>query len=79
MSEYHQYITEREKIDFLIEQGYRIKAVTENLSGAFVEFELKTPDITGRKNEIERLHIITADARKYFSSIIIQQNKRSVS
>ncbi|WP_332633577.1 hypothetical protein [Halalkalibacter flavus] len=77
MAEYQQFIAEREKIDFLIEQGYGIKGVTENLSGAFVEFELKEPDPSGHKNPIELLHILTADARKYFSSIIIQQNQRT--
>ncbi|MDE5414826.1 hypothetical protein [Alkalihalobacterium chitinilyticum] len=75
MAEYQQFIAEREKIDFLLEQGYMIKGVTENLSGAFVEFELKKPDPSGHKSPTERLHILTADARKYFSSIIIQQNK----
>ncbi|WP_332698241.1 hypothetical protein [Halalkalibacter lacteus] len=75
MSEYKEFIAEREKIDFLIEQGYQIKAVTENLSGAFVEFELKTPDSSGYKEPVERLHIKSADARKYFSSIMIIQNK----
>jgi hypothetical protein len=79
MSEYQEFLAEREKIDFLIEQGYQIKEVRENLSGAFVEFELRTPDKAGHKNAVERLHILTADARKYFSSIIIQHNSRDVS
>ncbi|MFC0560351.1 hypothetical protein [Halalkalibacter alkalisediminis] len=71
MSSYQEFMAEREKIDFLIEQGYQIKAVAENLSGAFVEFELLTPDSAGYKEPVERLHILTADARKYFSSIIL--------
>ncbi|OLO28180.1 hypothetical protein BTR23_18035 [Alkalihalophilus pseudofirmus] len=79
MSDYQQFISEKEKIDFLIDQGYRIKGVTENLSGAFVEFELRIPDPSGHKNQLEKLHILTADARKYFSSILIQQSlKKSV-
>ncbi|MFC0472716.1 hypothetical protein ACFFHM_20085 [Halalkalibacter kiskunsagensis] len=79
MSEYQQFLAEREKIDFLLEQGYQIKAVTENFSGAFVDFELRNPDKAGHKNAVERLHIVTAEARKYFSSIIIQQHSRDVS
>ncbi|RXJ04429.1 hypothetical protein DS745_03320 [Anaerobacillus alkaliphilus] len=69
MSSYNEYIAEREKIDFLIEQGYKIKAVTENLSGAFVEFQ----QANGESLNVETLHILTADARKYFSGILIQQ------
>jgi hypothetical protein len=64
---------EREKMDCLIEQGYQIKAVTENLSGAFVDFELKNAGSTGKIELNERLHILTADARKYFSAILIKQ------
>ncbi|GAE35241.1 hypothetical protein [Halalkalibacter akibai] len=77
MSDYQDFIAEREQIDFLIEQGYQIKSVTENLSGAFVDFELVTPDPNGYKEPIERLHLLTADARKYFSSLIIAQKKLS--
>lgn len=67
MSDYHQYLTEREKIDFLIQKGYRIKDVLENLSGAFVQFE--------KEKDIETLHILTAEARKYFSVIMMKQNQ----
>ncbi|WP_406866555.1 hypothetical protein AB0764_20645 [Priestia megaterium] len=69
MSSYHEYMAEREKIDFLLQKGFKITAVTENLSGAFVTFERT------ENNQIEQetLHILTADARKYFSSILIQQ------
>ncbi|MEH7408241.1 hypothetical protein ABWK29_15205 [Priestia megaterium] len=69
MSSYHEYMAEREKIDFLLQKGFKITAVTENLSGAFVTFER-----TGNNQaEQETLHILTADARKYFSSVLIQQ------
>ncbi|AEN87695.1 hypothetical protein C2I27_27850 [Priestia megaterium] len=69
MSSYHEYMAEREKIDFLLQKGFKITAVTENLSGAFVTFERT------ENNQIEQetLHILTADARKYFSSVLIQQ------
>ncbi len=69
MSSYHEYMAEREKIDFLLQKGFKITAVTENLSGAFVTFERTEKNQT----EQETLHILTADARKYFSSVLIQQ------
>jgi hypothetical protein len=62
-------MAEREKIDFLLQKGFKITAVTENLSGAFVTFERTENNQT----EQEALHILTADARKYFSSVLIQQ------
>ncbi|MGG0336693.1 hypothetical protein [Priestia aryabhattai] len=68
MSSYHEYMAEREKIDFLLQKGFKITAVTENLSGAFVTFER----IEKNQTEQETLHILTADARKYFSSVLIQ-------
>jgi hypothetical protein len=67
LSDYQQYLSEREKIDFLIQKGYRIKGVLENLSGAFVKFE--------KGKETETLHILTAEARKYFSVMIMKQNQ----
>ncbi|SFF96523.1 hypothetical protein SAMN05216353_11634 [Halobacillus alkaliphilus] len=74
MSTYQEFEIEREKIDFLLEKGYTIKGVTENLSGAFVEFEYQgnNPD----KSKKERLHILHPDARKYFSTILVQQQRQ---
>jgi len=69
MSEYQQYLQERDRIDFLIQKGYKIKTIVENLNGAIVEFE-KLDDAVG---EIETLHIETANARKYFAVKLIQQ------
>jgi hypothetical protein len=69
MSDYQQFLQERDRIDFLIQKGYKIKCITENLSGAFVEFENLQ-----NENSKETLHILTAEARKYFSVKVIQQN-----
>lgn len=67
MAAYQEFLTEKSKIDLLTEQGYFINKVTEHLDGANVEF---------KKGEAEEvLFIRTADARKYFSSIIIKQQK----
>jgi hypothetical protein len=68
LSDYQEYLIEKESIDNLIDQGYQIVRVTENLYGAFVDFERKD-----QKNErqIKKLHIKLAEARKYFSIFLI--------
>jgi hypothetical protein len=76
MSSYKEFLEEKEQIDYLVQQGYQIKGVTENLSGAFVEFELRNQSDVGNKNRTELLHISNAETRKYFSSLIILQNKK---
>jgi hypothetical protein len=68
MSDYNQFLDERDKLDFLIQKGYRINRVHEHLDGASVEF------FHPEKNEKEMLLIGTANARKYFSSLLIKQN-----
>lgn len=70
VSDYHLYLAERDKIDFLLQKGYRINGVIENLSGAFVQFEKRKDEET----TTEILHILTAEARKYFSVMMIKQN-----
>ena len=73
MSSYSEFLAERDKIDFLVQQGYKIKQVHENLSGAFVEFHLSSTNVSEKSNTKETLHILTADARKYFSALLIKQ------
>jgi hypothetical protein len=70
MSEHQQFLDERDKIDFLIQKGYLINNILENLNGSYVDFI--HPD--GAK---ETLHISTANGRKYFSSILIKQKSSS--
>jgi hypothetical protein len=65
VTEYAEYILEREQIDRMIEDGYEIKHITENLSGAFVTFE--------KGKETDVLHIQTADGRKYFSNLLFHK------
>ena len=69
MSEYQQFLNERDKIDFLIEKGYRINAVNEHLNGATVDF------LHPKGNVTETLLIGTPNGRKYFSSLLIKQNQ----
>ena len=54
----------------LLQKGYKIKKVTENLNGALVDFE--------KGKNTETLHIVTAEGRKYFSVKLIQQQKAEV-
>lgn len=65
MSEYQEFLNERDKIDFLIQKGFKIEKVTENLSGAFVVFK------HSENKRSATLHIQTANARKYFSNLLI--------
>ncbi|GAB7388726.1 hypothetical protein BSNK01_25640 [Bacillaceae bacterium] len=75
MSEYRRFLQEKKRIDELIAQGYEISGVEENLSGAFVEFVL--PDAgEGHPQKRQRLHILTADARKYFSTLLIARQRK---
>ncbi|MEK3887340.1 hypothetical protein [Bacillus sp. FSL K6-3431] len=71
MSEYQEFLQERDRIDFLLQEGYVIKNIIENLSGAFVEFEKSINPNNKHKNEI--LHISTAEGRKYFAVYLIKQ------
>ncbi|MGJ7922655.1 hypothetical protein [Neobacillus sp. LXY-4] len=69
MSEYKQFLIEREQIDSLIQKGYKIFSVNEDLNGSQVEF-LKS----GSDNELmETLHIISPGGRKYFSVKLLEQ------
>lgn len=71
MREHQHYLIEREKIDYFIDRGYRIHGITENLSGAFIEFRLKDNKTDEESTEI--LHIQTSDGRKYFSALLLKQ------
>jgi hypothetical protein len=65
MSEYQEFLNERDKIDFLLQKGFKMEKVTENLSGAFVLFKHT------ENNRSATLHIKTANARRYFSNLLI--------
>lgn len=67
MSDYQQYLQERDRIDYLYQKGYKISNIQEDLEGALVEFRKA-------EEEKETLHILTAEGRKYFSIKVIQQN-----
>ncbi|HYK72981.1 MAG TPA: hypothetical protein VEV44_07600 [Pseudoneobacillus sp.] len=71
MSDYQQFLSERDKIDDLIQKGYLIDNVIENLNGATVDF------LHPNDNKKETLQIGSANARKYFSSLLIHQKKKN--
>ncbi|WP_088011956.1 hypothetical protein [Gottfriedia acidiceleris] len=68
MSTYKEFLIERNQIDSLMKKGYKIKNVRETLDGAYVDFE--NPD---EEEKFITLHIMNADTRKYFGSLIIKQ------
>jgi len=70
MSEHQQFLAERDKIDFFIQKGYQINSVSEHLNGSSVDF------FHPEENKQETLLIGNANARKYFASLLIQQNTR---
>ncbi len=73
MSEYKEFLLEKGKIDSLYDQGFTIARVTENFSGAFIDFEIIQD--SGEK-EIRQLHIKNAEARKYFSTLLIMKQQQ---
>ncbi|AGK53984.1 hypothetical protein [Bacillus sp. 1NLA3E] len=75
MSEYQQFLKERNQIDSLMQSGFKITQITENLNGSIVIFSKNRSDNQG--NIIETLQISNANARKYFSAKLIQQQINS--
>lgn len=75
MSSSNDFLKEKKKIDELCDNGYKITSVRENVSGAFVTFERSTNDLNAKEQKIE-LHILTADARKYFSTLLVANMKK---
>ncbi|ASN07303.1 hypothetical protein CFK40_05235 [Virgibacillus necropolis] len=72
MSHHKEFLGEKEKIDNLYSKGYRITAVNETLSGAFVEFSRITEE---KELETEELQLLNPDTRIYFSTLIHKQQK----
>lgn len=70
MSDHQLYLQEKNRLDGLLERGYKIKNVMENLSGTFVELENSKQVSEG----LLRIHLTTANARKYFSIKLIEQS-----
>lgn len=69
MSDHQGFLKEKKQIDELLQSGYRIRAVKETLEGDFVELE--------RHLEKKELHLLTADARKYLGTIIVEEKRKN--
>ncbi|MBW4082140.1 hypothetical protein [Paenibacillus sp. S150] len=70
MSAYAEFDKERQEIDALLRQGFTITAIQEDLDGARVSF---TGGEQG-KSPVELL-LLTADARKYVTTLIFAGTK----
>ncbi|MGD6901707.1 hypothetical protein [Bacillus infantis] len=71
MSDYQFFLHERDKIDFYIEKGFRILQVKEGLDGAAILFANPASGIQ------ETIHVGTAEARKYFSGLLLKQKEHA--
>ncbi|WP_322907821.1 hypothetical protein [Paenibacillus campi] len=65
MSAFAEFEREKQQIDAILTQGYRIAAIEENLDGALVHFVQARPE-----QERTQLQILTADARKYVTTLL---------
>lgn len=63
MSEYQQFLHEKQLVDQYMQAGYKIVNIKENLSGMFVEL-----NVTNSEENNIMLLITTAEARKYVST-----------
>lgn len=69
LSTHSEFLKEKDKIDSLIEDGYVIKKVSDDLDGSHVEFV--------KDDKKETLHVLNADSRKYYSSLIFEKQQGS--
>lgn len=64
MSEYKEFLEEKNKVDHYFDEGYEILHIKETLSGMFIEF-------TSPKEKSATLLLTTAEARKYIATILL--------
>lgn len=67
MSEYQEFIEEKDKINRYFKEGYEMHSITENLSGTLVEFA--PPKFNGK--DMVQLLLVTPEARKYIVTILM--------
>ncbi len=71
MSAFDEFDQERQAIDMLLEQGYQVISIAEDLDGARVTF---VPGGSGQSAVIELL-LLTADARKHLTTVVFAGRK----
>ncbi|MBP3961208.1 hypothetical protein [Paenibacillus lignilyticus] len=72
MSEHSEFLAEKAAIDGYLEQGYRIVSVIEDLSGD--KLLLAPPGEAGNA-KLTTLHLRNANARKYWSTLLLTQGQ----
>ena len=70
MSAFAEFDQERQAIDSLMEQGYKVIGIFEDLNGATVKFIPVEPG-----GEPVELLLLTADARKHVTTLIFGGSK----
>ena len=70
MSEYAEFVKEKEQIDSYFAEGFIVSSIRENLDGAVVEFTVS--DVVGL-NTIQ-IPLKTAEARKYIATRLLYKS-----
>lgn len=70
MSEYEQFMLEKQKLDDYTAQKFKIVGVKEDLSGAWLVLEHPG-------GETATLQLKTANARKYYATLLIKQGQET--
>lgn len=70
MSAFVEFAREQQQIDDLLFKGYMITSIHEDLDGAHVKFIRAEP----AKSAVELL-LLTADARKYVTTLIVAEQR----
>ncbi|MNR03518.1 hypothetical protein D3C85_1194150 [compost metagenome] len=68
MSEFELYQAEKQKLDGFVAQKFKIVGVLEDLEGAWLDLEHP-------EGEKAKLHLTTANARKYYVNVLLSQGK----
>ena len=68
MTEYEEFLEEKKKIDNYFREDYKVHNVYENLSGMFIEF---TSIDDSFEQEVVQLQLVTSEARKYISTLLM--------
>ncbi|MGJ9457437.1 hypothetical protein [Oceanobacillus sp. CF4.6] len=68
MSNYQEFIEEKQEIDALLKDNYRIKKITGTLEGDVVEFE-KQGEFAVKRSIL----LTNPDSRKYVTTLLIKK------
>jgi hypothetical protein len=72
MSAFREFWNEKQEIDALLGEGYRVASIKEDLEGTEVRFIKDEP--SPEQAEL-LLRLLTADARKYVVSLIFERQR----